>query len=43
MVIFSSQFFCEDMQKIYNIYNFSITFYYTFLRVQLKTLGFWDE
>ena len=31
------------MQKTLNFHNFSITFYYTFLRVQLKTPGFSDE
>lgn len=31
------------MQKIFNFSNFSITNYYTFLRIQLKILGFQRE
>lgn len=31
------------MQKIFNFSKFSITNYYTFWRIQLKTLRFRDE
>ena len=31
------------MLIIFNFSKFSITNYYTFLRIQLKTLGFCDE